>query len=122
MVIWTIAEEVSIRHRPIICSGGRGRYGGLELIARPAIDLSEVEVENLDADNPDSAKWFVHLREGFEDYKGRRADEGRPIGGVRLSVTRILSHPLDTDERLMRRLAAEAIRMVFERHERTVET
>jgi hypothetical protein len=119
MMLWTI-PEVSIRHRPVICTGGPGRYGGLELTACPLADRRTVEVEDRTQD-PDAAKWFPHLRAGFEEYQAQRAAEGRPIGGVRLSVTKVYSHPVDTDEHLMRRLAAEALRMLFERHERAVE-
>jgi hypothetical protein len=112
---WTIGEEVSIRHRPIIDTGARGRYGGLELTVRPGAGAIAVESR---VDEPAAARWLPALAAGFADYEQRRAAEGRPIGGVVLVVTRVHHHPLDTDERLMRRLAAEALRLVFERHER----
>lgn len=115
MTVSTIGEEVSIRHRPIVDTGARGRHGGLELTVRPAAGAIAVESR---VDEPAAARWLPALVAGFADYEQRRAEEGRPIGGVVLVVTRVHHHPLDTDARWMRRLAAEALRWVFERHER----
>jgi hypothetical protein len=116
--LWTIREEVSIRHRPIIDTGARGRYGGLELTVRPG--AGAVAVESRVDDDPAAARWLPALAAGFADYEQRRAGEGRPIGGVVLVVTRVHHHPLDTDALLMRRLAAEALRLLFERHEQPI--
>jgi hypothetical protein len=101
----------------MINSGGRPRYGGLELEIEPTNDLCDFLVENLDLSNKQSVKWFASLKGGFEDFRARRISEGRPIGGVRLKVTKIHSHIIDTNESYMRRLAAEAIDFLFGQHE-----
>jgi hypothetical protein len=94
-------------------TGGRGVYGGLELTAVPDLDVSGVEVENLDLENPEAAKWFPHLKAGFEEYQALRESEGKPLGALRLLVTKVLSHETDTNERIMKMVAKQALREVF---------
>jgi hypothetical protein len=115
MPIWTIREETFVRHRPKINSMVP-QYGGLEFTAHPDPGTQGVVVELHDPD-PEAGTWYPDFLDGFREYEAERAAEGRPIGAVRLAVTKIHWHPVDTSSRLMRRLAKEALRGLFERHQ-----
>ena len=119
MTIWSVLHEISLQYRPRINGGGRGQYGGLELITTHDPEARGVIVELLDPSH-EAKQRFPDLVAGFEDYESERSNEGRPVGAVRLTITRVHSHPIDTNAPLMRRLAKEAVRRLFEQHGREI--
>lgn len=118
MATWTIIGETALRHRPII-DGAIPLYGGLDLTSSHAPDAPGIVVEFLDP-SQEARRWLPDIIAGFEDYEAERSNGGRPIGAVRLTVTKVHWHPVDTNSRLMKRLAKEAIGKLFDRHGREV--
>jgi hypothetical protein len=121
MGIWTVATEISLRFVPVIDTGGWPVYGGLEFTARPDLGLSGVEMENFDLQNPDAVNWFPHLKAGFEEYGAESQKDGKPLGALRLMVIRVYSHETDSNERVMRYVAREALREIFTKHKAVLE-
>jgi hypothetical protein len=118
MAIWTIEQQVHVRHRPRI-ENFPPQYGGLEFIASHDAEAEGVAVELLDQAT-EASEWLPDILTGINEYQAQRMSEVRAIGKVRLRITKIHSHPIDTNSRLMRRLAREAIRELFEQHETEV--
>lgn len=118
MAIWTIGKEAHIRHLPIIESHP-AQFGGFEFTASHDAEAEGVVVELLDQ-APGANEWLPDILIGFKEYEAQRVSEGRAIGKVRLRISKVHSHPVDTNSRLVRRLAKEAIRKLFEQYEREI--
>ncbi len=46
-------------------------------------------------------RWFPSVKAGIERGCERRANSGEPIVGVRIEVTKVSAHPIDTDAKAM---------------------
>jgi hypothetical protein len=114
MTVWTILEDVEFAHRlPVLAAE-------VELMAEPIADLGALESELHDLVGPDAGTWFRHLQAGFDEFRRRRAAEGRPVGGVRLFVTRLWSGSTADAGRRLRYAGTAALRDLFARQESMV--
>jgi hypothetical protein len=114
MTVWTILEDVEFAHRlPVLAAE-------VEVLVEPVADLCAVESELHDLAGPDAGTWFRHLQAGFDEFRRRRAAEARPVGGVRLFVTRLRSGSTADAGRRLRYAGTAALRDLFATHESMV--
>ena len=114
MTVWTILEDVEFAHRlPVLAAE-------VEFLVEPIPDLSALESELHDLADADAGMWFRHLQAGFEEFRRRRAADGRPVGGVRLFVTRLRPCAATDATRRLRYAGTAALRDLFAKHETMV--
>jgi hypothetical protein len=114
MTVWTILEDVDFAHLlPVLAAE-------VEFLVEPIPDLSAVESELHDLSDADAGTWFRHLQGGFDEFRRRRAADGRPVGGVRLFVTRLRPCTATDVTRRLRYAGTAALRDLFAKHEEMV--
>jgi hypothetical protein len=95
---WTIAERFEGRYRPYISHGGKPFYCAFDYTASPAPEVGGVEVDLAGEADPESAKWFPHLRRGMQQKWWMDCELGRELVGIRVVVRRVSVHPIATTD------------------------
>ena len=94
---WTIAEPQADRFRLHINFGGRSFWCMFDYAVAPEPGREGIEVvAGADAD-AETVRWFPDLKRGMETgWLILQEHDGRLLSGVRVEVTKIHTHPVDT--------------------------
>jgi hypothetical protein len=94
---WKIPDVLAGRYRRHINFGGRGYWCMFDYTARPASGLDTLMVEVAEGADADTARWFPHLKRGMESgWRVLQDHYGRLLVGVRVEVTKVYAHLVDT--------------------------
>lgn len=94
----TLTAALASRSRYCPNTGGRAFYCECDFDARPAPGLDRVEVD-LIASEEDAVLFFPALRRGLHQQVEDACDRGVQLVDIRIAITRIRTHPIDTCER-----------------------
>jgi hypothetical protein len=112
--MWTVDREFdqSIRHMNQLASGG-SFVANLTLRVAPDLDESDVSFTNV-VDNPDAVPYIPFVEKGVHEFVTRRAEEGRPVGHLRVTLVAITIHPVDAKGYRFAQAAGMALEAAFE--------
>jgi len=97
---WTISEPHTDRFRLSIDFGGRPYWCMFDYIVAPVPACEGIEIVIRADPNADTEQWFPDLKRGMEmGWASLREESGQLLTGVRITVTKIHTHPVDTTAR-----------------------
>ena len=65
-------------------------------------------------DNPVDARWIPAIKAGVEKFIQQRIEMGKPVCNTTFVMTRVISHPIDTDEYAVTRNVALSLQRQFD--------
>ena len=114
---WTITERLADRFRLSINFGGRAFWCMFDYIASADPEVDGIEVLTSATVDSDTAEWFPHIKRGMEEGREQlKKHYGRLLTGVRIEVTKIHTHPIDTTVHGCERYGSEFIVQLGRNH------
>jgi hypothetical protein len=114
--IWRIPKPIDVNHRTIVDTGGKPLCA--RLIARliPSDNPDGLQLEE-EWEDPDDGRWLPAIQSGIEQFTTRRQESGKPVGYTTLVMKRVISHPIDTDDRAVTYHVKAMLHNQFDAHE-----
>ena len=116
MGIWTVDSEFdqSIRHVALNRSGG-SFVAIFTLRMIPDLENQTVSFASRVNDNK-AIPWIPFIEEGIRSFQEQRANQGKPIGLLRIELIAITIHPVDSKSYRFKEAAVMAMSEAFETH------
>lgn len=118
-MIWCIPTAIDVQHR-LKVKGKRPLFAWLDFRLLPS-DSLELAVTTAWLDDADD-RWLPAINAAIESFVVSRASIGSPVGFTTIEMTRVISHPIDTDNYAVRYNMTRALEIQFKKHAVKVES
>jgi translation elongation factor EF-G len=114
MALWTVDREFDqpIRYVNQTASGG-SYFAVFTLRLAPDLDDDAIRFASM-VDDREAEPWIPYIEEGVRSFLERRAQEGCPVGHLRVTLVAITLHPVDSQPYRFRQAAEMAMSQAFE--------
>jgi hypothetical protein len=114
--VWTVDTEFDqpIRHFDFNRSGG-SFYAAFTLRFTPYLDDNEARFVN-GLEGEEEKHWGAYIENGVKEFLDQRAQEGKTIGCLRVTLVSIKIHPVDSKGHRYKQAAVLAMEKAFESH------
>lgn len=105
---------VNVEHRLKI-DGGRPLFAWLDFRLIPS-ENADVSLSYVWRDARDE-RWNDAIRQGLNVFLNNRHNDGRKVGYTAIEMSRVISHPIDTDIHAVEYNMTRALEAAFQDHE-----
>lgn len=107
---WVLTAPHAGRYRLLVASAGRGFFCQFDYSAVPDPAVAGLAVAAAEGVGPAVGRWLPYLARGMQAGWEELRAEGRLLCGVRVTLTAVRAHPLDTTEAGCERYAGRFVR------------
>ncbi|TWT81666.1 hypothetical protein CA13_31190 [Planctomycetes bacterium CA13] len=113
--MWRIPTETDVEHRLKI-DGGKPLFAWLDFRLLPAEVSHGITLSTAWVDSADD-RWLTAIESAITQFVAARESAGRPVGRTAIEMSRVISHPVDTDDHAVTYNMLRALEAQFEQHE-----
>lgn len=116
MTTWTVDKPLTGRYGPNVSyrvdAGGRGIYGGFDYVVNPDAACDAVDVVG-GSDGEAVRRWLPIIRDGVLAAVEELWSRNENVRGVRIRISAVHVHPVDTTTQVMWRAGSGFLRDVI---------